>query len=151
MRRYLRELVLIALTLSLIACSKTDESYYSVPLPKTLNGRIVDENGKSMSGVIVYASIITVYDGYFRQRIPREEIVRYLKFKTDAGGQFSFDFTEESKKIVSKYPLERPVLAKGLTIKVNGYKYKSFEFPEDSVIVIKKADLVPLKGNPLLP
>ena len=148
---YVRELVSIALMLSLAACSKTDESYYSVPLPKTLNGRIVDENGKSMSDVVVYASIVTVYDGHFRQRIPREEIVRFLKFKTDASGQYYFDFTEESKKIVSEYPLERPVLAKGLTIKVKGYKYKSFEFPDDSVLVVNKAELVPLQAKPPIP
>ena len=149
--RYVRYFVLLALVPSVAACTKTDESYYSVPLPETLNGRILDENGKSMSGVMVYASIVTVYDGYFWQRAPREQIVRYLKYKTDAGGQYSFDFTAESKKIVIEYPLERPVLAKGLTIKVKGYKYKSFGLPEDFVIVVKKADLVPLNVNPTLP
>ena len=153
MKHYIQQLSLLVLVLvlSLAACAKTDESYYSVPLPETLNGRIVDEKGNSMSGLIVYAEIVTVYDGYFWQRMPREEIVRYLKFKTDAGGQYSFDFTEESRKIISEYPLERPVLAKSLTIKVKGYKYKYFGLPEDSVLVIKKADLVPLKGNPTLP
>lgn len=132
----------------LTACDTYNENDHSLPVPDTFSGRVVDESGNGISGVVVDAFIHSARRGIGPEGVPRDRIARFVKSETDSIGKYSFDFRPELKKIAAEFPSYTPVLYRTFGVKINGFKEIEIKFVGDTNFVVKKSELQPSHSQP---
>ena len=143
MKTYLRNIVVCSLTLCAAACYSYDENDYSIPLPETFEGKVIDEGGAALSEVTLVAFIKTRYQGVGPEGTVRDKIARYARIKTNSNGEYLFDFRAESKKIADEHPAEAPVLSRYFRIHIDDEEYVRVKFVGDTTFVVRKSHLRP--------